>query len=157
MTARLTILLATAIGLGALLAGCGGGSDSSADTVSTSSLSKAQFAKKAEAACTKGRDEILAYESPSGTGSSEKVQFQEAVTDSIVPALEGVVDNVRALGAPKGDAPQIEAFLESMEAGIKNLEQEKASMSSLSDVEGPLKDSGKLAREYGIEACSFGR
>ena len=150
MIARLTLLL-VALGIAVLVAGCGGGGDeseSSATTVSTSSLNKAQFVKKANAICERGRKKFLNY-------LSHEVNFPEAIEVSIVPAFEGIVEQVRDVGAPKGDAAQIEAFLGSMQSGSDTLTEKRFSIKALPEIEPPFEGSARLARQYGIRRCVF--
>lgn len=145
------MLLVAATAIAAIAVGCGGDDDGGGDataatTVSTSSLTKEQFVKQANAICERERDKIL---------NSETATFEKAVTVDLVPAFESIVDELRALGAPQGDAATIEAYLDAMEEDIGSLEDKRRTISSFEEVEPLFKVSGTLAHKYGISNCAF--
>lgn len=144
MTARSMMLLVVATAIAAIVAGCGGGGDE-ATTVTTSSLSKPAFVKEAEAVCEKARGKIIA--------SSQTLP--EGISSTIVPALEGMVGEIRELGAPSGDEREVEAFLETMQQESEALTEKQASISSFPEVEEEFKTSGGLAQKYGMPKCAF--
>ncbi|HSR95402.1 MAG TPA: hypothetical protein VLK56_11105, partial [Solirubrobacterales bacterium] len=78
LTARLTTLLLATLATAALAAGCGGG-EGSAASVTTSSLSKAQFVEKANAICDEGREKALSSNVLSGSKASEREALPEAI------------------------------------------------------------------------------
>jgi hypothetical protein len=149
LTARLTLLLVGALAIAALVAGCGGGNDSSSSTtVATSSLSKAQFVKKANAICEQGRTKFVNY-------LSKEVALPEAIVDVVAPTLEEVTSEIRELGAPKGGESQVEAFLASMQRGTEEMVAKRETAKVLSDIEPPFEESAKLAAKYGLDHCTY--
>lgn len=148
MIARLTMLLLIGLGIAALAVGCGGGGDSSTTTITTSSLSKPQFVKQANAICERGRSKFV-------KSVSSEPPFAESIEVVVVPMYEEIIEQIREIGAPKGDAAEIEAFLAAMQEGAETLEAKSASFKTLSDLEPPLEKSAKIAGAYGIKLCAF--
>jgi hypothetical protein len=151
LTARLTILIVTTMVGAALVAGCGGDDDDT--TVTTSSLSKAAYVKKADDICDRGRRKIIAYQIPPEEKLSPEESFENLVDEAAAPAFGEVVDEVRDLGAPRGDEPRVEAFLAAMRQAIEQLEESHES--EISAVETPFRRSAKLARGYGFDRCAY--
>jgi hypothetical protein len=152
-----------AIVLGAVVAalfvaGCGSGDDST--TVTTGSLSKEAFVKKADAICTKGnlsmqkgfasylrkhKKSIIALRHPS------KADYEGLIIGVLVPNLEREIDEIRALGAPSGDEKRIEEIFAAWEEGIEVAENDPAAVKHSS--EAIFGVASRLAKEYGLEVC----
>ncbi len=141
-----------------LLAGCGGGSDSTA--VTTGSLSKAAFIKKADAVCAKGTERlqkgfatylrknkksIIALRHPS------KADYEGLIGGILIPNLEREIEEIRKLGAPNGDEERIEAIFTAWEEGIEVAENDPAAVKHNS--EAIFGVGSRLAKEYGLEVC----
>lgn len=124
--------------------------------VTTASISKEQFVKRAKRICDQGRGAALSYQPPGESSLSESELVSVTIEKSIAPSLRQVVAELQALGAPSGEEEQIEAFLEALLEGIEDLEDQRGSISSLEEVEESFTESGKLAREAGIALCAFG-
>jgi hypothetical protein len=153
--------LATAIALGAvLLAGCGGGSSKSSGatgtsepaTIATSSHTKAEFIKLADTICkreeTKRLKEVYAYlRQHEKEGKSQRELIVDGMREIFLPEIQTQVEEIRALGAPKGDERQVEELLSSMQ---------EAAESGSSFEPKVLKRPGRLARAYGLRECSYG-
>lgn len=144
----------------AAFAGCGddsNGSSSSGDngSIETSSLSKTQFIKRADAICA--RDELLGpitsymtrYEN---SGPSQPELAADAVQKTLVPSLQEQINDIRSLGAPAGDEDEIEAFLVTFEGNLDSLTKLQR-LSLNPQLESILKPSQKLALAYGLESC----
>jgi hypothetical protein len=136
----------------AAIAGCGGGGDS--NTVTTSSLSKAAYTKKANALCEEARQEALAFRLPP---AQEEEGTAKAVTTTvhqgILPPIQRVMEEVRELGAPKGDEEKVEAILVGNEEAIEKAEGMK--FSSMTDMEQVFLSTAEKARHYGIDNCGY--
>lgn len=153
MKARLTMLVVALLGLAVLGAGCGGSGDSSSgSSLTTSSLSKAAFVKQANAICKSGSDRMIssmrkyAAENPSGSGT-------EAIQKLVPPVLVSQAEEVRALGAPSGEAPAVEAYLAALEQSVERVESEKpADLLALQETLAPVDSS---AAAYGLVACEY--
>ncbi len=136
--------------------GSGDGSDSSSSTstatvtIEVSSISKAEFIKKAGAICSTGIAKV-------GEVVNEALQNESSVRpveDAVLPVAEGWVDEISALGAPKGEKGKIEAFLSALQADLERAKLKPSA--SLDQFAADFKKSGDLARNYKIEACALG-
>lgn len=138
--------------------GCGGGgSDSSSESsgIAVSSLSKAQFTKRADAICT--RDDLLGPISAYMTrrehsGQPGAVLAADAVRKTTVPLLRQQIADIRSLGAPAGGQKQLEAFLSAFQQNVDSLE-ERQQLTLNPGLENVLLPSRKLALAYGLESC----
>lgn len=152
-TSRIALIGVAAV---ALLGGCGGGST----TVTTGSLSKEAFVKKADAICTNGNERmqkgfstylrknkksIIALRHPS------RADYEGLIGGVLVPNLEREIKEIRALGAPAGDEKRIEAIFAAWEEGIEVAENDPAAVKHSS--EAIFGVGSRLAKEYGLEVC----
>lgn len=156
--------LATMGGLLALgLVGCGGSSGASTGaagvTITEGSLAKATFLKKGNAICAETEAKInheyerfsdrhVAGKQPS------KALLNRAAEEIVVPAQVRQVQQLRALGAPKGDGRRVGEVLAAFEEGI---EKGKSNAAALRGVGGEFvfTKAFSLAGEYGLTACGF--
>jgi hypothetical protein len=70
-----------------------------------------------------------------------------------VPALEAEVQAIDSLGAPRGDAREVQAIIAATKRGIAQIEADPAAV-----VDGPppaLRKAGRLARAYGSTECEL--
>jgi hypothetical protein len=131
-----------------VFAGCGGGDE-------TTSLSKAEFVKQANAICKEAEQErlnlfkqVTASVSPD---ASKKVR-DKALHEIIVAPYEGAAEEIESLGAPSGDEATIEALVEAMEASLRKVEKNPRLIAS-STVQ--FAESNKMANDYGLTNCVF--
>ena len=129
-----------------LWTGCGGG-------LSTSSMSQAEFTGRAETICAHGRLRSLRFHPPPH-GLPERARLTEAIDSTLLPAIQGVVDEIYALGAPAERKARTEAFLTAMQEGID--EAEELDAPTVEGVEKLLARSGQLAQKDGLESCAYG-
>jgi hypothetical protein len=127
-----------AIAAFALVAGCGGGSTArsseSTPPVTTSSLSKAEYVKAADAGCVKKKKGLLESASDYlGKRVSEGVERRVALADLgravMLPSVEAEVAVIRKLGAPAGDEGEIEAILAAEQQAIDQVKRLKEAKS----------------------------
>lgn len=130
----------------------GGSEDASGEELSQTSLSKAAYTEKADQICRAGALEAVSTLPPPSAG---KAALSESVAEQVVPALRGVVTGLAELGAPKGDATQIEALLEALESDIDDVEAESGSIVNVPQLAQRFGDSGKLAGKYGLPHCNY--
>ncbi len=162
---RLTGLMFVAL---LLAGGCGddaGGDDTegAADatpTITTSSLTKAEFLARGNAICADGRRQFL----PRMSAYIERRYPDEEVTPEIfadaihvvfLPMLETQIEEIRELGAPRGDEQTIETFLDTLQAKIDVIETWQR-VPSRFPVDREFRPAGELAREYGLLTCGYG-
>lgn len=146
-----------AVALVLIVAGCGGGGDTS---ISTSTLSKEAFIKKADAICKKGSEQmqrgfavylrknkksIIALRHPS------KTDYEGLIEGVLIPTLEEEIKEIRALGAPRGDEKRIEEMLTALEEGIETAETNPKAVTHSSEAIFGI--ASRLGKEYGLEVC----
>lgn len=152
MKTKLSLIAAAALATGLIAAGCGGDDDESSDSgTEATTLTKAEFITEADAICAQGNQEIdQAFQTLSKDPS--QAQFDEVVTVTVIPSIQGQIDDIRALGAPEGDEDQISAALDSAQEATDKVEEDP---SILNDPQGedPYTEAEKLLREYGITKC----
>jgi alkanesulfonate monooxygenase SsuD/methylene tetrahydromethanopterin reductase-like flavin-dependent oxidoreductase (luciferase family) len=168
MFARSMLFLLIAAVAAAFVVGCGGGSDDSSttaaaggQTIATSSLSKEEFIKKAEAACQRaGEDtfeQVLLYlqghEKKNATRADEAALFAQMTKAVVIPVVETKIAAIRKLGAPSGDEEEVQAFLSAQEEEIAELSKLTHIVSRF-QMERYFTPSTKLGIEYGLDECT---
>jgi hypothetical protein len=147
-------LVAGALIAALIVVGCGGGDS---DDVSTSAVSKAAFAKKADAICEKGTKRLAvafaAYfkREKSAVGNQSQAEEEDLVRRLLVPSVRREVKEFQALGAPSGDEDQVGEIVKALEEGLETAESNPAAVVSSSDAVFGI--SSRLAKEYGLEVC----
>jgi hypothetical protein len=147
------VAIAAFVALAALVAGCGGGGDTTPDETVT--LTKTEFIKQGDAICKKGNDESekeaeeFAEDNDFELEKASKEQLEEAVGEVLVPNLERQIEELDALGAPKGDEDQVEAIITSLEDATGEIEDDPGIVFK-GDV---LKKPSELADDYGFKVC----
>jgi hypothetical protein len=152
-------LLAT---LAALLVAAGCGSSGSDEvTVQTGSLSKATFIKKADAICEAARSEFLAKLQRflkdhqkilvSGDVEAKKALLPEILESLLQPNIEGQVEQISTLGAPKGYAPEVAAFLNALQSRMNKALENPPGFSTTPT---PFVVAENIARRATLKGCS---
>lgn len=184
---RSAVLAALALTVIAL-AGCGGSSSSSSKTTTTSkttssapttttkapsSLTKAEYIKKADAICEEGAtfigdalDEALAAADALEMNNTHDARLDLAETMDVFAAqLSATTRELRALAPPAEDPATVSKYLDALDSTIKSLEGFSSAVES-NDVSRAreLHDEGvstsntakDLARGYGFKVCGSG-
>jgi hypothetical protein len=156
---RSTLLVIAPLAVAGALAGCGGGGEAAAGTtVTTSSHSKAEFIKLASAICDRDRaslsPELERYMQQHGGAAKTKSEaLAEAIQAIFIPKAEAQVDEIRAIGAPRGDEQQVERFLVATEEAVAAAREARSpTESQLGEY---FKRSAALASEYGLDHCAY--
>lgn len=76
-----------------------------------------------------------------------------AAREVIKPALHTQIDEIRNLGAPRGDAVEIESFLSSLLSGVDEIIAKKPT--TFEEAQLLLQPAGDIARHYGIDQCEY--
>ena len=187
MRGSVAVLMACLLLSGAVLAGCGGGGDEEGSTTTAAGseaaaageargkegsgggessaapapkpLTKAEFAAKANALCSKQKRRIQAklrkvFKSAQAEGSRkqgpQQAAIRELVEEGIAPAMEAEVDGLRALGAPRGDTGSVEAIVDAIELLVAEARRDPEAFAGNSTA---FEKARKLAAAYGIDAC----
>lgn len=151
---RRSLVLLLALSSTALAAGCGGGdSANSAPTVATSpSTNSAEFAKRVDAICARGRLQGLRYQPPSD-GQSEQEAMPQEIETTLLPAIQDTIDRIAAAGSPAGGKSQVQALVNSLQQAVNAAEE--LDEPNFKRIEHLLAPSGRLAHRDGFEACVY--
>lgn len=147
------LALAALVALAALLAGCGGGEETTDSATVT--LTKAEFIKQGDAICKEANEENEAeaeeYAEENGftLEKASDEQLEEAVGDVLVPSLERQADELDALGAPEGDEEQVEEIVVALEDATGEIADDPSLVFEGKTLEEP----NELAKAYGFEVC----
>lgn len=150
------VLLSLVATLGSALVGCGSGDPS--ETTKTSSLTKAEFIRRAERICAHGSENLLPlvtrYMQHHVTPHQTEAELTaEAIRETVLPKFQIQIDELRRLSAPPGDKKQIEAFLAAMQHATDSLAQ-RARLSLVTGIDHEFQQAGELALNYGIVNCA---
>lgn len=138
------------LAVAAFAAGCGDEAGGEEVTVTTSSLSKAQYIKQAEKICVNGDLRTLGKVNELvGTNPSPQ-DLEEATTTLMVPNVESQIDELESLGAPKGDEAKVETLLTAMQEGL-----EGASRQSPEEFVEGFEQFDRMGADYGFSGCLF--
>ncbi|HET7484402.1 MAG TPA: hypothetical protein VFJ64_03410 [Solirubrobacterales bacterium] len=158
LNARGIFGLAAALAVLLVATGCGS-SDSSAVTVETGSLSKAEFIAKADAICKAARSEFLAkyqqfiaaHQSEFEHRQNEAAVLGEVLESVLGPNIEGQIEQIGKLGAPSSYAPQVEAFLEALQTRIDEAHGDPTGLTATAT---PFEKAEDAAKRAGMKGCS---
>jgi hypothetical protein len=156
------------LAIAAVVAGCGGGGDSTSSgetgsggestEASGSAPTKAVFIKEADKICgdadevlneeigeyAEANDIPLEKEEPT---QAQQVEIYEAV---VLPNVAKQGDEIEALTPPAGDEGTIEEITDALAAGV---EEAEADPKQLTEGKNPLADASQQARAYGLKNC----
>jgi hypothetical protein len=153
----------------ALVTGCGGSSegatgstkaesstDSAQPTKAEASAAKEQFIKSGDAICaridTRQAAELKSYWDAHPGAEATKSGQVEAVKAVGLPPISAAVEELRTLSVPDGDAAEVKAILDALEAAVQEAERNPAS--ALGGPKNPFEEASKLAQDYGFVACA---
>ena len=145
--------LAVLVALAALLAGCGGGDDTTDSATVT--LTKTEFIKQGDAICKEANEdneaeaEEYAEENGFTLEKASKDQIEEAVAAVLVPSLELQAEELDALGAPEGDEDKVEEIVVALEDATGEIEDDPSLIFEGKSLAKP----NKLAEAYGFKVC----
>jgi hypothetical protein len=153
--------------MAAAIMGCGDEDDeasagSAGGGGTSSSLSQAEFASRANAICSRRRQELgkdlqayaLAFRKRHPNQRAAADAFPGGLRSVGIPGLQAVANELRQLGLPSDDDGQAEAYLDEFEAAIDSARGR--AQTDEDQYVGDFERSWELAREYGLGACAFG-
>lgn len=167
MTKRALAVLFVCLAIAAVVAGCGGGDDStsSGDTssggesteASGSAPTKAVFIKEADKICADENavmnEEITEYAEENDIAlekeptKDQQVEIYEAV---VLPNVGKQGEEIAALTPPAGDEEAVEEITDALAESVDDVE---ASAEQLAEGENPLAEASSKARAYGMKTC----
>ena len=135
------------IGVGALLAGCGGSDDNS----TTTALSQSEFVAQATAICKPVNQDIeAAAQKYLGGGRPTSEDFEQFATAAVVPDTQKVIDGFKGLTPPSGQASAYAALIDELQAVN---DQVKANPQLIAQGN-PYDHANQLAKQAGLDACA---
>jgi hypothetical protein len=152
-TGRLAFVAMLTVGL--VAAGCG--SSGSSGSTSTTALTKTEWLKKANAICKKGNQQINAGAQkvfPKSKGKPSPAELNKFATGTLIPSVQSQIDQINALGAPKGDEAKVTAILNSAQAALDKGKKDPALLTT--NGPGPFKKTNQLSTAYGLTTCGSG-
>ena len=136
-------------------AGCGSSNDNSSSSATTAAITKAEFLKKSNAICKKGNQQINAQGKKLFTKKKPtQAQLKKFSTTVLIPSIQGQIDGIRALGAPKGDEAQVKAIVDSAQSALDKGKNDPTALTSSSN--NLFAQTNKLANAYGLTVCGSG-
>lgn len=127
-------------------AGCGGGDD-------TTSLTKAQYIKQANAICKKGEEErsaLLQSATENVNREFNDAEKEKVVMTVFVPPYRQTIKKLEELPSPEGEEEKAEAITKAMEGAAKRVEADP--LKGLEDIS-QFEEANKLASDYGLTNC----
>jgi hypothetical protein len=139
-----------AFAIAALVAGCGGGSGR---------LSKAEYAKRADAICAKYNAKLKALSRPTG------ISGLPAYVDRALPLARKGDDELRALKPPKDEEQRAKEWLDQNDSVVGSMERlrdaakkgDRAGIqTALNEASSANQTANRLARSLGLRVCAQG-
>jgi hypothetical protein len=140
-------------------AGGGQGYDPEASTtMTTASLTKAQFVKQLNKICREAWTTVTGnwdeYTSTQDPKLSERKRFEEAVPLSLLAGLDfHIFDNVRGLGAPRGEEAAIEEMIGPFQVAVELGWKNRWRAHSIAEIAPHFEEYNAHARRQGLDDC----
>jgi hypothetical protein len=144
-----------------ILAGCGGGGKSSSSSTNGGGdrLTRAQYAAKADAICSKYNHLTRSIGQPKNLGDLAKT------FDKAIPLFEKAISELRTLKPPKGEQATVDRWIAQSEV-LKHDFQEMRGQARAKNIKGVQdafaratandKQGNRLAAKLGLKVCSKG-
>ena len=141
-------VVAALIALNAL--GCGGGGNGS--QVEEGSLSKQEIVQEASALCLQfqqqGQKQLFDYQE-----KHLKAGEAEIAGAVVVPVLEEQLEEMKALGAPRGEGPAIQAIIGAYESALQKAQENPHALADRSTL--LFAEYDRQAKKYGFAKCAY--
>jgi len=155
-------LALAALGVIALLPGCGNGDSNdfrvrASTTVSVAPITKQQFLKRANAICRHAWSEVLGnYASYSRRHSSEldeKTLFAKSLRATFLPGFDfHAFDRIYDMGAPRSQKKSVESVIGALQRAIE-FGQRRIRIDGLAEFATVFQDYNVKAHKYGLDDC----
>jgi hypothetical protein len=155
-------MLAAALAIFAVAAGCGGGDDgSTAETDSPDTdapaLTKAEFVKQGDEICAaaseeygEGIEDFFTENDVSQTKGPTTEQEEELLAEIILPRIKTEMEELRELGPPEGEEQRVDEIFTGVEEAVAEGESDP---STVAGGENPFADPNAKAKAFGFEVC----
>ena len=154
------LLIAGALAIALIAAGCGGGSSSSSSGSSSSggTLSNDEFVAKANTICRDAQTKLATVQSDiQAKVKSNPSQVQSLVTASltqIVPIVRSTIDQIATLDAPSDLKPKLDEFKTKTDAALDQVAADPAkALQDASNGTSPFSSLQGLATDLGLKDC----
>lgn len=155
MYGRRILALGAAGAIAVGLAACGSddsSDDSSSATTDTAAteISTDDFTTQGNQICADGNKELAQGQNDAfADGQPTPDELDAYVSDTLVPSIQGQIDDLRALGAPADEADDVTAFLDDAQTALDELEADPSSIS-----ETTFSDVNEQATAIGLDQCA---
>jgi hypothetical protein len=154
LSKRLIMVLVGTLAISVVMAGCGDGGEKT----STVQIPKALFIKRADAICARIYARVESgYKAFVGKVGSEPFsdidEIREFADTVLIPAKQKEVEDLRALGTPRGGGDRVEAILDAYEEGIGKAEE--SPRNAVTTTAGAFSKATDLTKEYGLKNCRY--
>jgi hypothetical protein len=170
---RVRVALVALMAAGVLVAGCG---DDDEDTTTTTTTSEGttgasgasgeqgaeagggtlpdDFAQQMNDICAEGNQEIdsEAQSVFGGGGEPSKADQEKFVSETVVPSIEGQIEDIRALGEPDEGAEELDTVLSDAEDALAEVEGDPSVITE--GGEDPFEGINQQMTELGVPACA---
>ncbi len=143
--------LAIALVVAGLISGTGCGNNS--HSAPTPPAISEKLASAIEEICARGRLRALRFQPPRES-QSRHAALAHAIETTLLPSLQEVIDEIRALRTPPGEGTPIERLLIAMQNAVD--QAEALEPHAVKAVENLLEGRGKLARKAQLVSCIYG-
>lgn len=143
------VLVAVFVGVG-----CGDDDEETAPAEPAGPPTVEEWATQADEICTAGDAEIdQAAQETFAEGEPSKEEEEAFVSDTVLPNIQGQIDEISALTPPEGaDGEQVTEFLDTAQDEYDAVAEDPAS--ALSD--DSFAETEKLAQDLGLQNCASG-
>ena len=150
MKLNATLATACVLVIAGVAAGCG---DDNGDgtTTAAASISTADFVAQANQICKQGNAEIEKAGKKLGQSVNE-AQLEDFAANTLVPSIQGQIDDVKALGAPAGQESSVNQLISTVQGDVDQL---KADPSKVKD-DHLFDDANRAANDLGLKECAGG-
>jgi hypothetical protein len=155
-------LLGLAIAVAAVALGCGGGSggsSSSSSAAGSPTIGKAEFIKRASAACREQRADLAERASRYLGGRASKGESPALVYGLVhfvvLPTIETEITKIRRLPQPAGEEPGVEAMLAAEDLATDKVATMRR-IPSMAAIYSRFGEAEQQFRAFGLPACANG-
>jgi hypothetical protein len=151
------MLIAGALAVALIGAGCGGG-DSSSSSSSGGTLSKDEFVAKANTICRDTQSKLAKIQSDvQAKVQGDPSQIQSAIEGSVsqlVPIVRSTIDQIAALDAPSDLKPTLEEFKTKTDDALDQVQADPAkAIQDATSGSNPFTSLQGLATDLGLKDC----
>jgi hypothetical protein len=147
MKRNTTLAVVCALAVGGIAAGCG--SSDSSDNTAAATISSSDYVTKADQICKQAEGELDEAGRALGDHPS-KAQLADFSNNTLVPNIQGQIDDVRALGAPSTEEEQVSAFLSAAQEAVDRLKADP----SLVEEDSVFNETREKAKVVGFKVCA---